>query len=314
MRTALLLLTLGCGEPKTNAPADTSAQDEDTGRVESPSTWTWTPPDDAPDLALDVVQDAAQQGISAVTTVNPMVLYEAYDEAIGHGNNQCPNPYAATGWKIGWSNDCFTNDGWGFSGRSETAWRHDMSIEGRAIEDYGEFITNALLTSPAGETTGGGTFDMEGYGELWTWTDDDGVHAESWLFGTFRHEGNWLDPSWLDAGASISLTTTSLDQGDGTRVITAQGGISRTGTMPDGTVGLLVDGLTVVQTATGCTASGLLTVQGTGGQRITVDLTEADATDGVACSACGAAMREGEDQGEVCVDLSAMLDWEGRPW
>lgn len=288
----------GSGDPAPGEAADSGAASS----TPTPSAWTWTDDRSTPPLTAAQAQEGAQAGVDALAAIDAADLYGAYEVALSNGSPDCPGTYPAVGLTTGWANDCVTGTGWGFSGRSQLAWLRDVFVDDQRLEQFGEFITNARLTDPDGAA-----LDVEGYGELREWQDGGAWHRETWLFGTFSHAGGWLEPGWLDAGASLSFT--ALRTRDGSlRAATLDGGLSRHGALPEGVVGLTLRELTVTEAAGSCTVAGGLVLLGASGDRVVVALSGEGAT----CAACGTPEGDAAALGELCVDLDALLP-EGAP-
>ena len=305
MRLALLLL-VACGG---GSPADPSGDGADgadgadggtDGGVDDPSAHTYTDDRPSPALSLDAAAAGAQAGIDALAAIDPVVLYEGYEEAMRQGSPDCPGTYPAVGLTMGWANDCTTGMGWSYRGRSQLAWVADVFVDDQRMSRFGEFITNAEITHP-----GGAVLDIEGYGELRAWDDAGVARTDTWLFGTFSQAGDWLDADWLDAGASVSVVVERADGPDG-QTAWFDGGLSRDPTLPDGVAGLTLRSLSLTRAGGACVAAGEAVVLGGDGARVTVSL----AGEGATCAACGPATLGGDSLGEVCLDLDALLPEE----
>jgi hypothetical protein len=288
-RLGLLCLASACaGPPSADSPV---AQGTDSGGDPSP----YAGPGDRPAPTLDaaLLAAGAQVGVGAIAAIVPHRLYDAVAEANRQGNSSCPAPYPAVGVTDGWSNDCTTASGWSFAGRSQFAWLSNIIVSDARWDQYGEFITNARIGHPSGAS-----LDIEGYGELTERTVDGRFTRDSWLFGSFRHEGDWLAPGWLDGGASLSLRTLG-EQTAGRTAVTVEGGLSRDPSLPEGVIGVSARALAVAQDAAACSVQGTLVVLASNGARIELVFDEADP----ACQACTT-----DPDGEaLCLDLAPLL-------
>lgn len=288
-RLGLLCLASACAQPPSARPTD--YQSADSGG--DPSAYAGPGDRPAPTLDAALLAAGAQAGVGAIAAIVPHPLYEAVAEANRQGNSSCPAPYPAVGVTDGWSNDCTTASGWAFVGRSQFAWLSNIMVGEERWDQYGEFITNARIGHPSGAT-----LDIEGYGELSERTVDGRFERDSWLFGSFLHEGAWLAPSWLDGGASLSLRTLG-EHTAGRTAVTVEGGLSRDPSLPAGILGVSARDLQLAQDGSDCSVGGSLVVLGAEGARVELVFDEADPS----CQACATDL----DGGALCLDLAPLL-------
>lgn len=281
----------------TTGPTPAAEDSGEAAEVPDPSAWTWTDDRAVEPLTAAQAAEAAQSGVDALAAVEPGALYDAYEVALTNGTPECPGVYPAVGLTLGWANDCVTATGWGFSGRSQLAWLRDVFVDDQRMEQYGEFITNARLTDPDGAA-----LDVQGYGELREWDEAAAWHRESWLFGTFTHTGGWLEPSWLDAGASVSFTAHQVREG-GARSALLDGGLSRHPGLPGGVAGVVLRSMSVAEADGACAVAGEMVLQADSGDRVVVALDGSGPT----CTACGVPSGDAAGLGELCVAFDAFL-------
>ena len=129
--------------------------------------------------------------------------------------------------------------------------------------------------------------------------------------GSFRWDGEDAGGTWLGEGYDLDLDTiaTLLADGSGGRAISIDGGIS--GFEPP----LATVRFEAVQSLQPCETcaletTGMMSARDTEGRWYQVELTETTDT-----GSCGSLTMEGEAVGDVCVDVTALTDWDDDgPW
>jgi hypothetical protein len=317
MRTSSLLVALSvwcpaCAQPNPTSPTEKLTKETgdgsmDTGTPIVPGPYTAPATEALPELSTETLQTGAEVAVAALANLRPALVYDGYASAIAHANGACPGLFPAVGLTTGWSNTCTTPEGWGFEGRSQTAWLGSVEVDGLRLDRYGEFITTATLRHPEGAE-----LILDGRGEYRVWREGDLSRMEATLDGSFLHVPGadpWLDGGWLDEGPSIALRLEGQD-GPSTQTFVVEGGISRWSSLPPDLIGFRFEGLELTSNPEGCVAQGDLVLQGTAGQRLRLHLPAASP-----CESCAPTTNtDGTSFGEVCVNLGPLVEWESRPW
>lgn len=268
-----------------------------------PSEHRYDAPDRAPALDAADVQAALDESWPRLVGANPVAVYDAYSLAMAQDSNGCPGVREAFGLEV-WDNGCTTSSGWAFEGRSGARHTSNWEIDGQVYEEYGAFLqSDCRMRSPQGEE-----MSFAGYGELMDWTDADRTRwFSSWLMGEYAWESATGDGTWLTEAWSLSVIVETGSEVDGVRWMRIDGGASGV----DAPLGTITAQALELRSDAACTRepTGALSVRTDEGD-VYVATFGADE----ACDACGEVRFGDVPLGDVCLDFSAMIDWDGRPW
>ena len=324
----LVLVPVGCATPP---PPDAAPEARS-----NPAEWDYVSDGDAPAADVVAITTLLQDAVDRVRTFHTGPILAAYTAATAGQVEGCPAWYGI-GQYTYWYDNCTTAAGDTFNGYTFDQQRYDLPgyrAEGRAL--WG----SSTVTLADGRVLHlGGRLESvyaQGQGQqLWTervqgthvWTGDDAV-------GTWLGDGYALD---------IELFGTNMTEGTGGRNFLVRGGIDGFGGAYD-TVRFESLSYTVPGEGApleGCLPepAGAIAVRDAAGVWYEVAFdgftgeTEGDTgapadtdppldtaappeEDPTLCDGCGTLTHQGVALGEVCLDFSALVAWDGTtgPW
>ncbi|MCB9759753.1 MAG: hypothetical protein H6739_07910 [Alphaproteobacteria bacterium] len=302
---AIAALLIGCAGDPDPAP--------DTG-PDAPTPYEYERPELEPSLNAAEVEAAVRDLAPGLLRIDPYPLYDAYALALMGQEQSCPGTYPIAG-VIGWGNECTARSGWSYAGRSQALAVHHETIDGVYYDTFGSLLTDAVLTSPDG-------YDLEiiGYGDLWDRPVDGGAQAV-WVYflGVFRSAFPEHADTWLAEDLSVAVTAESWAHPEQGRWLRLDGGASP---IEGDRATLTARDLLLYSPETGTTCAtepaGELVYRTHDGEAYTLRFdgpaSPEDAVSADLCDGCGTVWFEGAALGEACVDLTALTDWETRPW
>jgi len=286
MRRLIVLLPLSCAQPRSDCQ-DGYVQVGDHCELPSDEETEPTPPEvDRPAAEAQwgpaeieaAIETALGDGFPDVWT-----LHDIYMEMLSHGDETCPGheTYIDDTWLYG----CTADSGYWFAGVSEY-WLRSQTLETAEIESWviaGDFE----FRDPQGHSlaVGGGIT-----AKYWRELDSPSTGYFTQIQGTWIREGGG---GWLEEGVSGSIETT-MTHSETDDEIWLSGAVGFSG------IQLYTSQL---QTARSCDwgLTGALSVRDPSGAWHEIVF-------GHECGRCGMASFQGEPIGEVCPDLSGMVD------
>lgn len=254
--------------------------------------------------------------VASLLTLNATPVVDAYWEVMGAADGGCPYYYpymSEPGLEfVYWYDDCASGAGSRFVGASYEGIYTDY-------ESGGFFYNGTYLFSQFDVDTAEGQV-LHGNGEAAVYQADaaDGTMAYfmSYLDGDFSWTG--ATGSWLGSGLLPALTLQVLTIPELGSQVYVDGGASGLGGSFDT---IIFDGLVLTAEALGSDCGdepgGSVLLRDAEGNWYDILFDGPDVTgtggDG-ACDGCGTAWFEGSNLGPVCMDFSALLAWEDRPW
>lgn len=279
----------GCDVPL----ADTHAPDPP-----APSEWHYT--DEAPinvPLAADALGVAFGGALAEVMTFDPAFALNLYDALTTTGDASCPWYDPTFTAQRYWSDDCETAAGVEYYGWALYDRRKNMRQGELFCTDNAFLYSFSHITEP-------GVASFTGYGELdlAECTTNSGEASFYALYrGAFRDDG--ASGTWLSRPLSLSLDVNATEGAAG-RTLGLSGSVAGlSGELP----AVYFHDVAVVDTVCALEPSGWIWAMDAA--ETTYELRFDDVCDG-----CGALTIAGESAGTACVDVSAALAWEGRPW
>lgn len=318
MRASLLLFAAACAQ----AP---QVQDNPDAPLE-PTPWSYEPqsPRD-PTLSEATIAEAITTWVPVLRSFELAPLFTLYESVDAQGDPMCPTrtAYEAPDTEMPssyhtWSADCTTEQGATFFGYAEDVRQTTLDEEGWLIDS--RYVYGAAQAS----TAEGHTLGIDGYFTLVEATKStevegvlyDEVQLQKGLFGGVTWNGPGLEGTWLGRGLEVAGSAYTYE-GGGSRFLSVEGTVSG---MAGPVLALATQGFGLANWRGPCAAepTGTISVRDVDGGWYDVVFDapsfEEEEPDTSTCDGCGSLWFEGARVGEVCVDLSSMLAWEGRPW
>lgn len=313
-----LLWLIACGgdpaaEPTGTAPGTTVTPED------PPSPYIYdeqTVPEAT--VALSEVEAALQAALDLVMTVNAKPVEAAYTSAMTGATGACPYVYTTPDGSY-WYDSCTAITGTEFDGYV-FAYGADGVFDpysGMTV-DYWYAFGGATVVDGQGHTleVGGGATVYKAYGNY------AGLDLVSWysqLQGTFAWDGPEAADTWMDAGIDPDLVISSTSVPSlGLSGVGLYGGF---GGFLDGWAVAFdenVVGSPLLGMPCGEELSGTIGVRAPDGSWVDVRFDgAAEATDDFEpseCDGCGRAYFQGEEIGQVCVDVDTLLAMGVQPW
>lgn len=291
---------LGCGgEP----PADDF----------TPSPWTYAAEDEAePVFDAARVEAGLQTAIDLALGLGAESVLDGYFSMLAHADGTCPRWYETDG-NVYWNDACTSQDGTWFDGYGFYYPYSQVAFDSSSARYDGHSLYGvATVRTAEGERLNLG-------GGLQTWTgydpDYDGYTWISQVQGGF----SWTDgQGWLAEGLSPDIYLYAVEypqwQARGAYVHGAVGGLSGEVTAAWFEEAFLYN----VALGSVCERepSGAIELRDAEGDwwRVEFDTPAKGEMSPADCDGCGTVRRGGQVVGEACVDFSAWIEWEGRPW
>jgi hypothetical protein len=308
MRWWVVLFVGGCagGDSPGGAAEDPYIHDEDLSLI-------------TPELSVEEVEVAMQQGLELARNYHANGVIEAYTEAMANRSGGCPN-YYSDGLSSSWYDECVTGNGTSYSGYVYTGTPEPGYNEQGAMSSQSWWLSGGAVI----ETAAGERLELTGSASHW-WSESEwGFSQSSNVSGNFYASGGAASDSWLAAGLSPDLTVSSwYGYGDwSTKHITANGVVfvSEEKASLVAFDGVRAYGAVAVSVACEIEPAGTISVRGDEGYWYDVlfDGVGADAPEGAEiapedCDGCGRLFFRGIYLGQACVDVSPLLDWSGMP-
>jgi len=278
------------------------------------------PADDSTPLAtLEEIDTALAEALALAMETDPDIAFPAIQAALAHRDDGCPfynTTYADTYGYDYWYGPC-TNDAgdthegllYGIDNQPYNSIYYEMNRYGWWQADYGVNMSD------------GERFDVTGY--IYTF---DGIYYNGehiiYLtangFGASWQGGEWGD-TWLGDQRNLDYVASTRSTPEGEVFFSIDGSVSTGGGRIEA---ILFDDVFVHSEGYGaeCPAepSGRISIRLDDDRWYDV-LFDGGAYQGASvfppdCDGCGEVWSRGESIGTVCPDLSALTDWEGRPW
>jgi len=299
-----------------------------------PSPWTGSEEGgevDAPDLTL--VEATAQEGLELTLERGPGTIFDLYFQAMSTRHEDCLR-YSEE--QVGQT----TLVNW--SGSGACAQPESSQFVGMASSLHGENmrVNESLIWPPSLSEAQDGflpdDFSVTGrfmLGQAYIWTPDDerfngagslceldggseSTGTQFWIqsiSGSFSWSGAVDDASWFTGDSSLDWDVRVDREADGSISVSLAGGITD---LPETGGIFATDELKVSRDASdsdicGDEPQGSLAVRTDDGSWVGVTF---DAWDGGTCDGCGTAVWQGDELGQVCVDVNHLFDWQGAPW
>jgi hypothetical protein len=264
---------------------------------------------------LGVVESALDRALAGARGYNSEPAYDAYSAAMVSARPDCPIADREPAAEF-WIDHCVTSDGSVFQGFvSRTMWVGDGS-GGQALGGN-VFNADATITTAAGYTFVmlGDLYDLSGR----IAANDVHVAYTEWssgIAGTTQWDGPGFAGTWVGDGLTPAIALDFIGYENGAREGTANGVVGMDlppfDAVSFGDVAVWND-----LTGAECAAEpgGTVSLRDSDGDWYDVafdgGLTVSDVS---ACDGCGEVWWRGQDLGQVCVDVSPLLDWVQAPW
>ena len=297
--SAMLLLIACTADPGGTPPAfslTTVTTPEDVP-------WVVAGEDPAP-VDLQVVLDAAQEGLELARTLSPQPVLDAYRDLAAGADVACPTMYEDDGVEY-WLDSCTSAAGTTFDG-------FGLDDDLLVADLYGTYEVTA--TGGAGSIEGpDGTFlEMDGYAQLVVSGDPSFLVTTTLLIGDFATNHPLADGTWLEDDLRPGLAATRYEIDGTSYAVSAVGAIDGLG---GETPAVAFDDMLLVTEFPG---SGGCSLEPTGA--LSVRLAVGDWVDIVfdpylqddvvvydegTCDGCGQAWHRDLPLGEACLDFSS---------
>lgn len=273
-----------------------------------------------PALTLDQVSLAVSDAIRTARWIDGTTLFSGYAASLAHRTASCPytNPDYVELYAVDyWYDSCTTSDGTTFNGTGYGYLEDDYLSGATYYSNRDYFYGDATITTADGRRfLASGNASFTHYDDT---TYDYGVISLS-TFGTFTWDDPAADGTWLAAGVNTTFSVYAVDyRAWGGRILVFDGGVARL----DGTTNaFLFDQLVAANATYGSPCEeepgGAVSVRDELGDWYDVYFDGAAYGSDVAfppeCDGCGHVWFRGAWIGDVCPDLSLLLDWEEWAW
>ncbi|MFN7145156.1 MAG: hypothetical protein ACK4YP_15370, partial [Myxococcota bacterium] len=239
-------------------------------------------------------------------------VFPAYDAVMVGAEESCPAYYDYNGSQY-WYDQCTSSAGTKFSGYSFYQLYDNYDAGDGAVYNGEALYGVAEIVTPDGHSfsAGGTAYNLVATGAGYT-------YYSSVLTGSFAYDGPEAAGTWLGSGISPDLTLVGYATEAG-NYMNIDGGLSGMGGQLDTVV---FDTVVIFDGALGSACptepGGVISVRDDVGYWYDVvfdgPADYGEAAEARLCDGCGAAYFRGEPLGDVCVDFSALLDWEVAPW
>lgn len=272
----MLLLLLACVPPPPGSPPD-----DDPPAAPSPWSYDRAPSDRGTLTAADLAA-AIGAAVALTPEVDPVDFFDAYTPQLTYATEACPTFEPGFLPQVYWSGDCTADSGASFHGWALSNRGRGVRLEdGSTCDDQIFFYGFARIVAPDGTP-----FEAYGSVSYQDCTAADGTHT---LTAAVEGDFHWeLAPDWLGDAIPVQLAWSATETPEG-RTLALAGSVA----------GGVAPAATVEFDLAFPEAAGTVRVWDPDGARYDV----------LFAGGCGAA-----EAGEVCVDWSALVDWEGRPW
>jgi len=278
-----------------------------------------TDDEDDPAASLEEIDAALSEALSLAMDTDPELAFPAIQDALSHTDGACPFFNQAYSDSYGydyWYGPCTTTDGdshegllYGIDDQPYASTYYEMNRYGWWQADYGVQMAD------------GERFDVTGY--LYTfdgdyYTGERIIYVTAAGFGMRWTGGEWAD-TWLGEQRSLDYVSTTRANPEGEVYFSIDGSVSTGGGRIEA---VLFDDVFFHTEAYGseCASepSGRISIRLDDDRWYDV-LFDGGAYPGATvfppdCDGCGEVWSRGESLGTVCPDLSALSDWEERPW
>ncbi len=279
----------------------------------TPSPWiaeSFTSP--LPTGSLPDVAAAVKTAFERARTVHASPVHAAYDAAMVGASSVCPAEYSSDYGNF-WYDQCTSDLGTEFNGY---VFAYDAIDE---FDPYsGLFLTYWTMYGAATVVAGdGNVLDVSGSSQWVVGTADDLIIWSDFVAGAFNWDGVESVGTWMDAGLDPDLYLYALlVPSVGAKYLYLDGGIG------DGAEAVSFTAMEVGNALVGATCdvepAGAMAVRTADGSWYDVLFDgsfDPYAPTAVAdCDGCGRAFFEGVAIGDVCVDITPLLDWTEAPW
>lgn len=308
------LVLLAC-QP-TLEDGDPAASPDGGAEADPPSGYVYEG-DDAPPASFDA--EALGLAIAEALAVAPGItgtpVLDAYFSMLDLADPDCPDWYEQDG-NVFWYDVCTSDRGAFFDGYGFYYPYDEVDLDGSGTLWSGDYLYGvATIDAPEGDSfhTGGGVQVLTGYNPEY-----NGFTAMSQVQGGFLWTAPEAADTWIGAGLQPDLYLYGVDYPDyGGRGLYLEGGLA--GLDGDATA-VVFSGLLLYHEVLGSPCEdepeGTISVRDADGRwwDVRFDTPPEGPMDADLCDGCGTASLGGVDQGQVCVDVSALLDWEITPW
>lgn len=266
-----------------------------------------------PALTLDEVADAVAEGIEATHTIDAGAWFDAYDGVMSNRSSACP--YTDDDYDIYnvdyWYDNCTADSGAHYSGYGYGYHYTDMTSGQYFYRHNGYWFGDAKV-----DLADGSQFVASGYAYLYDYTDTlyGGTAVYFSLFGEFTTSSPLWADSWMGDGLSVSMTLSRYFYGTDPGALQLEGGISHL----VGTVNAVTfQDVYMLSAYHGSQCSlepgGTISVRDDAGDWYDVVFQGPDPGSTTAfpaeCDGCGEVWFRGTPLGDVCPDLSTLVNW-----
>lgn len=254
-------------------------------------------------LSTGQLESALEEVVATLHLMDPLALVDAFEDARTLGDGECPYEEEHNGQPVV-SGDCTTDNGTTYLGFA--AWKHFentwLELDGlRSFHHRYDWATGLLRVLGAD----GWTLEVLGDDMLRVYEGDDGeLVTYAYMWGDFYAEDNvWAD-TWLGDNTGVEMYYTAQQWPEDTTGSWDVGLSRLEGTARAANLLLLTSSATCPTEG-----SGTLDIEDAHGSWYTM-IFDGD----VACDGCGTASRDGVELGQVCGDMTFLVDWEERAW
>jgi hypothetical protein len=268
-----------------------------------------------PALDATALEDALQTALDAAWSLEASPILRAYAEVSAYAEPGCPDLYDNEG-NVYWYDQCTTSGGARFDGYGFTVLYDGYVGEDGYVYEGAVFSGVGRVVDPEGHTfTAGGT----AYAIV---ARNTGIARwQSVIQGSFGWDGPAARGTWMEdtLEPDLSLLAAGADASDSGRAVALDGSV---GGFEGEVSAVLFDNLLLYTSAWGSTCptepGGSVSLRAREGGWYDV-LFDGPAefggtSEASRCDGCGEAWFRGERVGEVCVDMTRLLDWTEAPW
>ena len=262
---------------------------------------------------MNGLSDAVTAVLAMVRTRHATSILEGYSMVMSHADSYCPQAYTTNGNSF-WYGVCTSTAGMSYDGY----------LFYNTYEDYDLFGDGSIWDA---EVLSGATQMIAPDGRLIHWGGSaylaEGVSMEGYpvfysnIAGSFLDDGSSRD--WLVEGQSDTLMmygmSFSSDSLHPMNAFMVSGSMQWSGAA----TAIQFDSVITYSAAIGYPCwkepHGTLSIRDAYGRwvDVTFDVNMDWVLEGE-CDGCGRALFNGEDVGEICIDVAPMLDWRESPW
>ncbi|MEL6346857.1 MAG: hypothetical protein AAFV53_27335 [Myxococcota bacterium] len=317
----LILLSFAAFACDSDAPdQQTDAPDGITEDVDMPTAYEYTPDEDqvSAEIDLDAAGAAIQGVLSNIHAYNAMPVLESYDHFMGAADDQCPLYYEQNGNAF-WYSDCVSDEGMMYSGYAF----YNLYEQENLFGDGNLWDAVSLSGTADMESGQGARFHLGGQAySAWTSGNDGGSDFtvyQSSISGTFFDDSGERSGDWMSTGQTPTVSMFAAEYTDyGLRYMLVDGDAVLKGDV----TAVSFENLLMYTYAPGfypCREepAGALSFRDAEGRwfEVTFDIDDnREVMPGGECDGCGMATHHGEVIGQLCIDASPLVSWEGTPW